>query len=188
MLKLKDIFNIDLNSKGGGKLYKKIMRKYNIPLKDTKEVKQEIVECSSGAGEGGIKEYYYKFNDTNIESMHESIAEILTFCSIVTGFIDKLGTCLNKYTDRNKEIYPIEKFFETSNVIAFSILDKEVLSYYYADVSIYSKKGDLYSKTREYLSAVKFPQDQIELYMEAFKSTFEEITKEEYEAMITYKP
>lgn len=44
MLKLKDIFNIDIPSKGGVKLYKKIMRKYNIPLKDVKEVKQEIEE------------------------------------------------------------------------------------------------------------------------------------------------
>ena len=34
------------------------MRKYNIPLKDIKEVKQEIVECSSGSGnnDGGSSE------------------------------------------------------------------------------------------------------------------------------------
>ena len=78
MLKLKDIFNIDISSKGGGKLYKKIMRKYNIPLKDVKEVKQKIVECSSGGGEGGgdniatIQQFLNKYKNLHVVYKIES--------------------------------------------------------------------------------------------------------------------
>lgn len=79
MLKLKDIFNIDISSKGGAKLYKKIMWKYNIPIKDIKEIKQEIVKCSSGNStvkEGDL--IYYTFNDSfnSIRNITDNITQI----------------------------------------------------------------------------------------------------------------
>ena len=194
MLKLKDIFNIDISSKGGGKLYKKIMRKYNIPLKDVKEVKQEIVECSSGSGEG-VKEYYYKCNHENIPYKDKTLFDVLKYCCILTGIIDNLGFCYNKNIDRNKNLDPLEdRFWENydygSNIIAFSILDREILSYYYEKV-VYSSKGDLYSKCKEFLPQTAPPdvsQDVINAAVEMFKTMYQEITKEEYESMITYKP
>lgn len=63
-MKLKDIFNIDLSTRGGVKLYRKIMGKYNIPIKDVKEVKQEIVECSQDGGNTNYK--YYLIDNTSM--------------------------------------------------------------------------------------------------------------------------
>lgn len=56
------------------------MRKYNIPLKDVKEVKQEIVECSSGGGEGVKEYYYYTYTGdfrNSIEMLLQSGAEMI---------------------------------------------------------------------------------------------------------------
>lgn len=58
-MKLKDIFNIDLSTRGGVKLYRKIMGKYNIPKQDSKQLVKEIRNSSEG---GGVKEYYYLFD------------------------------------------------------------------------------------------------------------------------------
>ena len=59
-MKLKDIFSLNHNSKGGAKLYRKIMGKYNIPKQDSKQLVKEIRNSSEG---GGVKEYYYKWKD-----------------------------------------------------------------------------------------------------------------------------
>ena len=55
------------------------MRKYNIPIKDIKEVKQEIVKCSSGNStvkEGDL--IYYTFNDSfnSIRNITDNITQI----------------------------------------------------------------------------------------------------------------
>lgn len=81
MYKLKDIFSLNLNSKGGAKLYRKIMGKYNIPLKDAKELRQKIVESSQG-NDSAEKEgdlIYYKSNEgvrLNLYPIKDSITQI----------------------------------------------------------------------------------------------------------------
>lgn len=55
-MKLSDIFSLNLNSKGGAKLFKKIANKYNL---DYKEVRKSVEE---NVGGGGAKEYYYLFD------------------------------------------------------------------------------------------------------------------------------
>lgn len=57
-MKLSDIFSLNLNSKGGVKLYRKIMGKYNIPKQDSKQLVKEIRNSSEGVGNSKIK--YYK--------------------------------------------------------------------------------------------------------------------------------
>lgn len=174
MLKLKDIFNIDLNSKGGGKLYKKIMRKYNIPLKDVKEVKQEIVECSSGGGER-VKEYYYKVIDEQVCEIIKTFPYIL-----ISGII-----CNKRYE------YIYAPHLGTPNFLAFRIVDIEMTYWGYIEHNKIDRgiilKGNLYERISLGITAADNPVS-VEDVKNQFGSMLEEITKEEYEAMITYKP
>jgi len=187
MLKLKDIFNIDLNSKGGGKLYKKIMRKYNIPLKDVKEVKQKIVECSSG-GDIGAKEYYYKFKDTAIPQMVQLSAAI---CHI-TSIIKKYNNKFIENSQSAKIASSIISSTDTLQFIAFKYIDIEVYEINVPiDEPIIDKSGLGNLNERLYnlfIDGETANEDIYNQYKGGFELTFEEITKEEYESMITYKP
>ena len=195
MLKLKDIFNIDISSKGGGKLYKKIMRKYNIPLKEIKEVKQEIVECSSGGGEG-VKEYYYKVLDNIFD-------DVLIGGLLSTYTIDSVIVPIEVYGD-----YTIigdvnmSLFNMVSNIAyakgapkAIKLLDNfngywdylDWASNSYPNKFVKVGKGNIITKV---LTTVpeNIPEEQINQMIELVNSCLQEITKEEYESMITYKP
>lgn len=57
MLKLKDIFTLDLNTRGGVKLFNKIANKYNLHKEDRKDLMN--VEVGSSEGDNGFK---YKSN------------------------------------------------------------------------------------------------------------------------------
>ena len=176
MLKLKDIFNIDISSKGGGKLYKKIMRKYNIPLKDVKEVKQEIVECSSGGGEG-VKEYYYKTDESIKEEALMILIELLSACNI--------NVLLKRVSN--------EVVFETSLTVCFSAFE-DATSQYVGYIKLDGRpftviKLDDYNN----IEPIGIFEGNItdifnKIGMSEYSNYFQEITKEEYEAMITYKP
>lgn len=183
MLKLKDIFNIDISSKGGGKLYKKIMRKYNIPLKEIKEVKQEIVECSSGGSGEGAKEYYYKWltDDENIRGDIASlIGMICDINSILIPSYEGYGK-INAYIDTN--YVPLAEMMAHSICIGFSInADSFILAINSDSTPIsVSPKGSLVDRMKKY-------GDEGLMYIEELNNAVQEITKEEYEAMITYKP
>lgn len=176
MLKLKDIFNIDISSKGGGKLYKKIMRKYNIPLKDVKEVKQEIVECSSGDGEG-VKEYYYKTDESIKEEVLMILVELFSSCNT--------NILLKKLSG--------EVVFETNLSICFSNIEHAISQY-----AGYIKLDGRPSTVVILNDYDNFVPDGIfegnitdrfnKIGMSEYSNYFQEITKEEYESMITYKP
>lgn len=187
MLKLKDIFNIDISSKGGGKLYKKIMRKYNIPLKDVKEVKQEIVECSSGSGEG-VKEYYYKVIGDG---------EMLP---IFTGFIGIIHCITHIEENLYIKVHNVagnyyKGLYDTDflkNIIAFAITENATTIYSVSQdlgsptsniISI--PKGNVNEKLKNLAESVSAPYEEVK---SLFDATCQEITKEEYESMITYKP
>ena len=173
MLKLKDIFNIDISSKGGGKLYKKIMRKYNIPLKDVKEVKQEIVECSSGDGEG-VKEYYYKVIDEQVYEIIKGCHYILISGIILRNHYEYLYIALSDL-----------------NFLAFRIADIEMTYWGYTEYNKVDRgvilRGNLYERISLGITAAGNPMS-VEDVKNQFGSMLEEITKEEYESMITYKP
>lgn len=57
-MKIQDIFNLPKN-RGGAKLFQRIMNRYGIPKEDSKELKNNIDNSSSG---GGSKMEYYKLN------------------------------------------------------------------------------------------------------------------------------
>lgn len=54
-MKIQDIFNLP-NNRGGAKLFQRIMNRYGIPKEDSKELKNNIDNSSSGGGSSG--EYY----------------------------------------------------------------------------------------------------------------------------------
>ena len=58
-MKIQDIFNLPKN-RGGAKLFQRIMNRYGIPKEDSKELKNNIDNSSSGGGENtGQIEYLY---------------------------------------------------------------------------------------------------------------------------------
>lgn len=166
------------------------MRKYNIPLKDVKEVKQEIVECSSGGGEG-VKEYYYKFKDTAIPQMVQLSAGI---CHIIS-IIDKNG---GKFIENSQTFSIINNITSSveSNIIqftAFKYIDIEVYDINVPiDEPVIDKSGLGNLNERLYNVCMNNGninnEERYNQLKQTFDLTFQEITKEEYEAMITYKP
>lgn len=192
MLKLKDIFNIDISSKGGGKLYKKIMRKYNIPLKDVKEVKQEIVECSSGGGEG-VKEYYYKFKEDMPVNVHIFYRMLLLF---TVSKIDIIVPFLNGDKEYDGEVSVIALFLFADLNISTYFKISDIIQPIVSSVSdrgnngittgLYTE-GDLFTKL-EYSSNLLGDNPELLEMVNMVKDNAIAITKEEYESMITYKP
>ena len=85
MLRLKDLFKIDLSSKGGGKLADKIFNKYNITKEERKEIKNEI---ASGGGGGDSEEPKLKYIYIKIRFSDENINDYISiFTHIVPAMI-----------------------------------------------------------------------------------------------------
>ncbi len=78
-MKLSDIFSLNLNSKGGAKLFKKIANKYNL---DYKQVRKSVEENTD-------KYSYYKFNkdilpdDLNSEQFVLVLTELLRYVKYI---------------------------------------------------------------------------------------------------------
>lgn len=185
MLKLKDIFNIDISSKGGSKLYKKIMRKYNIPLKDVKEVKQEIVECSSSGGEG-VKEYYYRVDNEipgEIRGLLVGLLNMVLVSSVlISNTIDDFTTCykVTNSTNRDGTGASLNAYYTT--IRAFSYLDGDTYFTTYGMDKAIKLSGNIFDKFLQY------GKEEAEFMLPMIEPYLKEITKEEYKAMITYKP
>lgn len=101
-MKLKDIFNIDLSTRGGAKLYRKIMGKYNIPKQDSKQLVKEIRNSSEGGGSSKVK--YYNCIDETARGVAASLIE--------QGFL----AYINCYTyDSNNN--PIDTYICNNNIL-----------------------------------------------------------------------
>ena len=151
------------------------MRKYNIPLKEIKEVKQEIVECSSG-GEG-VKEYYYKTDESIKEEVLMILVELFSSCNT--------NILLKKLSG--------EVVFETNLSICFSNIEHAISQYagyikldgrpstvvILNDYDNFVPDGIFEGNITDRFNKIGVPE---------YANYFQEITKEEYESMITYKP
>ena len=177
-LNLSKIFNIKPNG-GGYKTLKKLMGKYNIPVNEIKDIKKELVKDSSG---GDVKSYYYKILTEDFKQIQE-LSYLCYFVNVISALYlryDGKIVKLNWYVDPQKHIYGAAEIiigaiaFEISDApTSILVSDEKYIQY---DIS----KGNIYDKfmsfgiTKEQLSVL----DQF----------IQEITKEEYESMITYKP
>lgn len=169
------------------------MRKYNIPLKEIKEVKQEIVECSSGGGEG-VKEYYYKV------LKHKLDAGGTPFDLFTQFGIALIDTCIfeghkityrqHTYNDATTATSAMEYIINKDDrVQAFSFLDIETCLLV-NNTTITISKGTLYDRSNELIGKF-YPgtEEEIiqmkEMINSIYSECFQEITKEEYESLIT---
>lgn len=162
------------------------MGRYNIPKADSKELINEVQNSSSG--DGGIKEYYYKVQDNaNLDTL------ILQLCNIkraIHAFRLETGeelvykeTAIWHYLDVNNISSPIAFVINDEEPIVLTQLDS------FARIQAqYLAKGNLINRVIQYGSIVggqTLTEEQAQSLIEPF---VQEITKEEYESMITYKP
>ena len=183
MLRLKDLFKIDFSSKGGGKLYKKIMRKYNIPIKDVKEVKQQIAECSSNSDNYG---YYdisliiraipnedgaFKPIAMSLASMVNSIEITATFLMHYTAGIFACTKCpfLLLFDVSN-----IESMIDNENAKVYIKVDENDTNYKLRDIDENKLINNYTGTLIDRFVAMGQPKEQVE-------SLFIKISKEEYE-------
>lgn len=180
-MKLKDIFNIDLSTRGGVKLYRKIMGKYNIPKQDSKQLVKEIRNSSEG---GVVKEYYYKMQDS-LMTEKDAIVSVTAMCYQLFSRVDTLSKLNDDIviTSICTE-YSSER---TNGIGYFKVVDH---SFYLPSYDEYGKllgvtymNGDFYRR----MSCLQ-PNVFIDEIKAQMSQIIQEITKEEYESMITYKP
>ena len=57
-MKLNDVFKLNLQSKGGAKLFDKIMNRYGIPKDEGNTFKESVEVVSSGSNDSGKIDYY----------------------------------------------------------------------------------------------------------------------------------
>lgn len=116
-MKLSDIFSLNLNSKGGAKLFKKIANKYNL---DYKQVRKSVEENTDKYG-------YYKLNkalipnDFKKEGLCELLALLLNYTKYVeingiTSFDRVSGVCGFVNTDAS---YAIKLFQNKPDEFAY---------------------------------------------------------------------
>ena len=90
-MKLSDIFSLNLNSKGGAKLFKKIANKYNL---DYKQVRKSVEE-NVGGGSSKIK--YYNCIDGNAMAIAERLgaADHIAYMNVYS--YDDNGNAIDTY-------------------------------------------------------------------------------------------
>ena len=162
----------------------------NITLSERKE-DNTLSSVTSGSGGGeGVKEYYYKVKDTAV------INAIPSACTLshITGIIESHS---GKFIENSQTFAIINNIMGTmqSQIIqfyAFKYIDIEVYDIsLHGNEYIIGKSGLGNLNERLYTMVIINETGSEVLYnecKEAFDLSFEEITKEEYEAMITYKP
>lgn len=199
-MKLKDIFNIDLSTRGGVKLYRKIMGKYNIPKQDSKQLVKEIRNSSEG---GGVKEYYYKVLDLSIYNNSSINSYLKLTCSLSGAIIQGDNEYPSIQITRDMDFYGV--IYDLWNalgeggmpIIGFRFYDDVA---FIPDYNISSpgavkiEKGNLEERLIDIIrKSSSYEEEGREEWLQdelipALRQSFKEITKEEYESMITYKP
>lgn len=173
-MKIQDIFKLNTNTRGGVKLFNRIMGRYNIPKQDSKQLIKEIRNSSNGDS-GGIKEYYYKVINEQAYNAIKGFPFVL-----ISGIIAYRG-----YE------YVYAPHLGDIEFLAFRITDIEMTYWGYIEYNKIDRgiilKGDLYERATLGLNAAG-QSISIEDVKNQFGTLVQEITKEEYESLITHKP
>lgn len=157
---------------------------YGIQLskRDNENKLNSITSGSSNGDGGGVKEYYYKVLDQN--TIENIIVLLMAFNGELLIDGDDKGIMRGSFGSFTVKTY--------KKIIGFKIYDIE--SYMLSSTgSSYIKyygpfKGDAYELFLQYSNLAGDTGATIEQVKELFSSMIKEITKEEYESMITYKP
>lgn len=157
------------------------MGRYNIPKADSKELINEVQNSSSG--DGGAKEYYYKIigDRTKLQMLN-----LYTISSIIY-FGGKVTASLNSFLNLGEVIVSSS----VNDIAGFSIIGQP--SYCIAESetdSVYIILNSLNFKDKiiELANKQGVPEEYLKSILDTIDATIQEITKEEYESMITYKP
>jgi hypothetical protein len=158
----------------------------NITLSERKG-DNTLSSVTSGSGSGdGVKEYYYKFKDT-------AIPEIASFVAGITHITAIVNNHSGQFIENSQTLNIITNIMYTaeSNIIqftAFKYIDIEVYDINVPiDVPVIDKSG-LGNLNERLYNLFMRNEEKYNQFKQAFELTFQEITKEEYESMITYKP
>ena len=183
-MKLSDIFSLNLNSKGGAKLFKKIANKYNL---DYKQVRKSVEE---NVGGGGAKEYYYLFDaDKALEAFGMSeeefnaaltesngVAISLFFYGALNFIVGSTDHYYREYVIANQ----LSKFTSINvfkKIKAIKLYDNITPMEIFIDTEHYSIVGNLEDRYIKQKNISDFDLPNPALYTTP-------ITKEEYEALI----
>lgn len=194
-MKLSDIFNIDLSTRGGVKLYRKIMGKYNIPKQDSKQLVKKIRNSSEG---GGVKEYYYKVLDLDTYTSSALASYLHLTCSLSGVIIQGDNEYPSYQITRNIGYYgsldDLWKQLKDNFISGFRFYDDVAfIPAGNENIIVKIEKGNLEERLIDFIKKTFPLEDNPEQFLQdelipALRQSFKEITKEEYESMITYKP
>lgn len=159
------------------------MGRYNIPKDDSKQLIKEIRNSSEG---GGDKLYYYKWKDgaDKFDELFDIIGNIGRVKNIIFN-----GRLL--YNLREQYIAEdLDNIGLMRNNNAFCIFGEETPITNTNDDYVIIPKGNLIDKVNGL--SVMYPSEDtsqiMSLVIDYINNNLTEITKEEYESMITYKP
>lgn len=164
-----------------GEIYNKPIIEGDINLKTSNEIHKSELN-----GGGGAKEYYYKWKDgaDKFNEVVEAIGNILIIKNIIN-----VGCLLYKMVDHytGEELSDMELIRDSD---AFCIFGEETPILVFDNKPITMPKGNLIDKINAL--NVLYPSEDfsqiIPLIIDYVNNSLIEITKEEYESMITYKP
>lgn len=173
-MKLKDILKTDTDNKGWLRVFKKL----GADAEMLKYVNENI--SKSGGGGEGVKEYYYKVvGGEEIIGQIGPTLNMLNLKSVVVSTYKNETVLVEAYMDRDGSMYIPGHFIHKLND-AFAISEKG--TYIFQELNddyriVIMPKGDLRTK----LMFLGQPEELVNEVM----SCFQEITKEEYESLIT---
>ena len=90
-MKIQDIFKLNLKTRGGVKLFHRIMNRYGIPKEDNVELKQNVEIASSCGGSSSNFPYrisYFKVNIVYWADIAERIVQYYPIIATVVGEVD----------------------------------------------------------------------------------------------------
>ena len=118
MYKLKDIFTLNLNSRGGVKLFNKIANRYNLHKEDRKDLMNVEVgssESSKGFQWKSAKRFWTidneKINESSWDSVRGIIQMIGTYCPIYNSML----------LYHNEPYFKLYGYIAQSNLIEYSV-------------------------------------------------------------------
>ena len=167
------------------------MKSLPMTIEDKQEFVNTIVNNSNNGG-GSVKEYYYKVieneeNSITSEVIYDSVVKIGIFPTLIYECYkgDKL-VCVEGFSNEfSAKIKAIKIYDIPITFIDFNDRDYADTSNFYK--SIY-QSGSIYDRIVQQADAFGINQEIKQEILDMYFSRFQEITKEEYESMITFKP
>lgn len=164
--------------------------------------KLNSVTGSSSSGDNGVKEYYYKFKDEYSNDIHAATIMDMPFLSFLHSIIGIDAVICPVYTNDggyhsigNSELdshfvilneikaTPYFKIVDSNTYLIGGYKDNHTITY----DSIIARIGNIENRMIKSANILGGEEAVIEC-LQMINDIIQEITKEEYEAMITYKP